>query len=248
VPISESTARYLPGLAAHLFAPQAGSRSTLVVLVPGGAWLTADPTGLIGLARFLAQHGVLAAAVEVRAAVDGVVYPIPVDDVICAVAFAESWAASNGNVPTHVIALGHSTGAHLAALSALVEPEEIPSCPDPVRLPDGLIGLAGTYDVSMMPEIAVNLFGVPAETSPQLWESGNPISKVGLRPEVPVLLLHGDADELVPVWFTNEFGGALEDAGHVTVIEIVSGAGHHDIYQPETSGDLILTWLRSLDG
>lgn len=248
VSISERTDDYLPGLAANEFVPAAGSPSILVVLVPGGAWLTADPTGLAGLARFLAGHGVLAVTVEVRAAEDGVAYPVPVDDVICAIAFAESRAASNGAVPTHVIALGHSTGAHLAALSALAEPEEVPSCPDTVRLPDGLIGLAGTYDVSMMPEIAVNLFGMPAEASPQLWESGNPMSKVGHRPKVPVLLLHGEVDEVVPVWFTQEFAKALEGAGHPTVVEIVPGAGHHEIYQSQTSGDLIMTWLRSLDG
>jgi pimeloyl-ACP methyl ester carboxylesterase len=46
---------------------------------------------------------------------------------------------------------------------------------------------------------------VSLETDAALWESGNPLLRAGLRPEIPVLLIHGDSDDLVPPSFTSEF-------------------------------------------
>src|SRR3970040_1814034 len=95
----------------------------------------------------------------------------------------------------------------------------------------------------MVPGVATRLFGVSPETDPALWESGNPVLRAGLRPEVPVLLIHGDADDLVPTSFTIEFARALEVVGHRVTVQMCPGADHHEIYSAETSGDLITDWI-----
>ena len=243
VPVSE----YLPGLEARFHLPAPADRVPLVVMVPGGGWKTADPAGFEGLARDLAMSGILAAAVEVRAAENDVLYPVPVEDVLCAVAHSVAWAGSNGFEPGLVALLGHSSGAHLASLAVLAPSEFSSDCPDQQQTPDALVGLAGTYDVGIVPGVARRLFGVSSETDPALWESGNPVLRAGLRPEVPVLLIHGDADDLVPTSFTTEFARALEVGGHAVTVHMVTGADHHEIYSAGTSGDLITDWIAKVD-
>lgn len=241
-----TVSEYLPGLEARFYPSTAAAKAALLVMVPGGGWQTADPTGLDGLARVLADSGIFTATVEVRAGQDEVLYPVPVEDVLCAIAFVVTTARSEGIEPGPVIVLGHSTGSHLAALAALATSDYSPACPDPVVVPDALIGMAGTYDVGIVPGIARRLFGVSPEADPALWESGNPVLRAGLRPEVPVLLIHGDADDLVPTSFTTEFADALAKGGHVVTVEIVAGADHHEIYSAEASGALIADWTEGL--
>jgi acetyl esterase/lipase len=237
-----TVSEYLPGLEARFYPSTDAGRAALLVMVPGGGWQTADPSGLDGLARELADSGIFTATVEVRAGEDEVLYPVPVEDVLCAVAFVVTTARFDGIEPGPVIVLGHSTGAHLAALAVLATSDYSPACPDPVVVPDALIGMAGTYDVGIVPGIARRLFGVSPEADPALWESGNPVLRAGLRPEVPVLLIHGDADDLVPISFTTEFAAALERGGHVVTVEILTGADHHEIYSAGASGALIADW------
>ncbi|HSO49931.1 MAG TPA: alpha/beta hydrolase fold domain-containing protein [Acidimicrobiia bacterium] len=241
------TEEYLPGLAATVFSPVPPGAGVLV-MVPGGGWQTADPAGFADLARYLAETGLVVVTVEVRAAVDDVVYPVPVEDVMCAVGFSAEWAEAQGQPSGPLVVLGHSTGAHLAALAALAGPDELPECSPPALLPDALVGLAGTYDVAHLPEVAVSLFGVPPEEDPDLWDRGNPVMRAGARPEVPVLLIHGAEDELVPRSFTDEFASALDSAGHRTTVEIIPAADHHQIYRPESTGSLIGDWAHSLAG
>jgi acetyl esterase/lipase len=241
------TQEYLPGLAAVLHRPDDPVRAPLLVMVPGGAWLTADPAGFDGLARQLARSGVVALPVEVRAADDDVVYPVPVADVLCALAYGVATARAHGIEPGPLIVLGHSSGAHLAALAVLAPAEHAADCPYPPVTPDALVGLAGTYDVEAVPELAGELFGVAPADDPGLWEAGNPLSRAGLRPDVPVLLVHGDADDLVPMFFTTEFAQALEAAGHPTTVEVIAGADHHEVYSADASAGIIATWSANLD-
>ena len=76
-------------------------------------------------------------------------------------------------------------------------------------MPDALIGLAGPYDIRQFADAADALFAAPIDEAPAEWDAANPVVHADLRPEVPVLLLHGEADDVVPVSFTTDFGTAL---------------------------------------
>jgi acetyl esterase/lipase len=240
------TVEYAPGLTEDVYLPEHQGRVPLVVLVPGGSWTTADPAGLAGLAADLAASGVAAAPTHIRAAEDGIRYPAPVEDVLCAVAAAAESVRSHGFVPDPVAVLGHSSGAQLAALSVLAVDDYSPSCGSPAVRPDALVGLSGPYDISQLPDVAAALLGSSPSDDPEAWSDANPVERADLRPDVPVLLLHGEADETVPVAFTTEFAQALEDAGHPTTVQIVPRADHETIYQADVAGDRTAEWLVSL--
>jgi acetyl esterase/lipase len=241
-----TTIEFSPGLTESVYLPAGSGRVPLVVMVPGGSWTTADPAGLTGLAAALADAGIAAAPTHVRAAADKVVYPVPVEDVLCAVAAAAAALRARGDDPAPVAVLGHSSGAHLAALAVLAADDHAAQCAFPAVRPDALVGLAGPYDISQIPEIARALLGTDPTDDPATWASANPLRQVDLRPEVPVLLLHGAADVTVPLSFTSQFAQALEDAGHPTTVQVVPRADHQSIYLADVSGGRIARWLLAL--
>ena len=271
-----TTENYLPGRAADVYLPSTQTRPTgptgptakatqttqttqteaarvpIVVLIPGGAWLSADRTGLGPLAKRLAEHGIVAVNATYRAANSGVRFPEPVADIVCAIDFAADRARRAGISAVSlgpVIVLGHSSGAHLAALAALGGAHFRKDCPYPPARVDGLIGLSGAYNVLLLQDLAYPLFGVRAADDPAVWRSGNPMTWVESRTEAPalsVLLAHGGADEILPRSFTVTFGQALEDAGHPVQVTIVPGATHATIYTPDVIAGTVISWTDGL--
>jgi acetyl esterase/lipase len=188
----------------------------------------------------------VAVPVRIRAAEDGVRYPVPVEDVLCALASAVATTAARGVQPGPIVVLGHSSGAHLAALAVLAVTDYSPTCRDPLVRPTALVGVAGPYDVSQLPDLADALFGTSPEDDATTWEAGNPVRRAALRPEVPVLLLHGEQDEVVPPSFTTDFAARLRQGGHAVSVELVPGADHGSVFSSAVAGPIIARWLAGL--
>ena len=232
---------YRDGLPATVDLPTGTEPAAVVVLVPGGGWSSADPGGLLPLATALVDAGLAVVTITYGTSGTDAYYPEPVDDVRCAVAFA---AAQVPGVP--VVLVGHSAGAQLVALVGLV-PEPDPAgagdCAYPDRAADAVVGLAGPYDVTRTGGLARNLFGVGQDEDAELWAAGNPLTWADERSEVPVLLVHGESDSDVPTSFTSDFAALLDDGGHDVTVELVPGADHGDVYQPDTVAELLIEWV-----
>lgn len=235
---------YRPGLAAFPHLPEGVTSAPVVVMIPGGGWETADPTGLEPLAAALAAQGVVAMPVAIRAAADGAPYPAPIDDVLCALADGAATATAAGIRPTALVLLGHSSGAHESAVATLAPELYSPECDDPVVAADAVVGLAGPYDIREFSDAAANLFAADADDA--TWDEANPVLLAGRRPEVPALLLHGDVDELVPPQFSTDFAAALRAGGHPTTLSILPGVTHGSVYSPDTAATPVVEWLRGL--
>ena len=208
------TEEYLPGLEADVWEPATPGPGPVVVLIPGGGWVSADRAGLAPLASALSDAGMTVVSATYRTSSTDTYFPAPLEDVLCAVAFAAAVPTPTGDAPHPVVVVGHSAGANLAALAALVPEDAAASCPYQAVAPDALVGLAGPYDVTALPEVAISLFGASAKDEPGRWKDGNPVAQAGNRADVPVLLLHGKDDPVVPVQFTTDFAAALKDGGH----------------------------------
>ena len=134
-----ATEDYIPGVAADVYLPDATGTVPLVVMVPGGAWIAADRSGLGPLAEQLAGDGIAVVNATHRPAGGDVHFPGPVRDVVCSVDFAVARLRAAGLEPHPVVLLGHSTGAHLAALAVLATDES----PGRLCLPAGRRRRAG---------------------------------------------------------------------------------------------------------
>lgn len=236
------TVDYLPGQAAEVFRPaHRAAGSPVVLLVPGGAWRSADPSGLRPLAARLAAAGVPAVTATYRVGRDGSRFPVPVEDIACAAGFA----AREAGAP--VVLLGHSSGAQLAAVAALTSADPAGRCRYPAARVLGLVGLAGPYDLRAFADVAAPLFGRPLQAAPSLWAAADPVRlAAGAPPYLHVLLLHGEQDSLVPPEQSRLFARALAGAGVPVRLEMVPGAEHGDVYQASVAAPRVLRWLRGV--
>jgi len=237
VPTTRGPGEYLPGLGVSVDLP-AEAPAAVVVLVPGGGWQTADPESWSPLAADLADNGLAAVTITYGTSSTDSHYPRPVDDIACAVAYA---AEQVPGVP--VVLLGHSAGAELVALVGLVPDREDATCPYAPYAPDAVVGLAGPYDVSRVGDIAESLFGVPESDDPELWRDGNPFTWTAERPDVPYLLVFGEADDVVPEVLTDDFAAALTEGGHDVTVEKLPGVTHETVYTAPVIGDLLVAWI-----
>ena len=247
-PYQMVTEDYLPGVAADVYLPTGVVSAPLVVMVPGGAWLTADRSGFTPLARRLAGAGIVTVNATHRAVRSGARFPQPVGDVRCSIDFAVSRAAKAGITIGPVVVLGHSSGAHLAALAALSGDALRRASPYPPAHIDGLIGLAGAYDVRALHDLAEPLFGSTPAQDPAAWRDGDPTTWIERGPKPPTLrafLAHGTADDL-SVTFTTSFADALRKGGFDVSVAMVDGATHATIYRPEVIAERILAWLATV--
>ena len=226
---------FLPGLTAFPHVPEGVTIAPVVVLVPGGSWETADPSGLAPLADALAARGVLAVPVVVRAAADDAVCTPRRSRTSCA-----PWPtprrrrAPKASIPTTSVVLGHSSGAHLAALAALDADGLSPDCEDPVVAPEALVGLAGPYDIR---EVLGCRLGTPRP-------GGRPRG-VGRRP-TPCCSPHDGQScrsscstarttTSYPPDFSTDFAAALRGGGRPTTLTIVPDEDHDGIYTAQVA-------------
>ena len=238
-PVTTSTAN-LPGVDLEVLVPDGEGPFPAAVLVHGGGWVGGSPLLMSALARFLTAEGYLTVNTAYTLSIDRVGYPAAVDDVACAVRYAAAHPDGDGSV----VAIGHSAGAHLSALVALDNALYGGDCPleEPV-VPDRLVGLAGPYDVARVGPLLLPFFGAGPTEIPDVWQAGNPLRQAGNNPGLSSLLLHGEEDVLVDLSFATDFADALTAAGSEALVEIVAGASHNDLQNPDLVGDLIITWL-----
>jgi acetyl esterase/lipase len=200
--------------------PAATSRP-LVVFWYGGRWENGDKDDYRFVGAALAQIGAVAVLPNYRH------YPLVkmpgfMGDAALAVGWAALYAAELGADPSRVYLMGHSAGAHIAALLALNEHYlEVPGRP---ALPiAGMIGLSGPYDFLPLedPDLQ-DMFGPP-----DLYPDSQPIHFV--RPGAPpMLLLHGLADQTVRPRNSVHFAAALQAQGVAVRLKTYPGLGHAD--------------------
>jgi acetyl esterase/lipase len=220
--------------------PEGAGPFPALVLVHGGGWVAGTPSLMSDLARFLTGAGYVTVNTAYTLSNGVAGFPWAVDDVACAVRHAAAHPDSDGTVAI----VGFSAGAHIAALTALDDGSYGSSCslPDPV-IPDRLVGMAGPYDVSRLGPLVVAFFGVPPAEDPELWTAGNPLRQAGRNPGLQSLLLHAGNDSLIDLDFATDFAAALSAAGSEALVEVVEGARHGDLQDPDLVGDLIAAWL-----
>ena len=238
--LSTTSTLALPEIDVEVQVPDGEGPFPTAVLVHGGGWVAGSPSLMSDLARFLTGEGYLTVNTPYTLSHDIAGFPIAVDDVACAVRYAAAHPDGDGTV----VVIGHSAGAHLSALVALDEGVYGDNCPleQPVT-PDRLIGLAGPYDVARLGPLMLPFFGAGPTDDPEAWVAGNPLLQADNNPGLSSLLMHGEEDVLVDLSFATSFADSLTEAGSEALVEVVEGARHNDMHNPDFVGDLIITWL-----
>lgn len=193
-------------LTLDIYTPVNARREPVVVFFYGGRWTSGAAADFRFVGQALASQGFVAVLPEYRH-YPQVRFPAFVQDAARAVRWTETQIARYGGDPGRIFVMGHSSGAHLAAMLAL-DPQWLAEAGgDRARL-KGMIGLAGPYDFLPLTDADLrDMFGPP-----ERYEFSQPISFVDGR-HPPLLLLHGADDETVRVKNTRNLAAAAQRAG-----------------------------------
>ena len=243
-PSAPASHDYLPGLPAFPHVPRGVTSAPVLVMIPGGAWRGADPTGLQPLAAALADRGVVAVPVHIRTAGDGVVFPVPVDDVLCALADGVATARAAGIEPTRVALLGHSSGAHLASVATLDPEQFAPHCEDPPRHRERLRRAGRPVRHPHLRRRGVG--ALPPRCHLRRAGRREPAAAGGPPPRRARTPPARHRRRRVPVTYSTDFAAALTAAGHPTTLTVLPGEDHDSIYDAQVVAPKIAEWLKTL--
>ncbi len=214
---------YLPGVTATLRVPATKGPAPLVVVVPGGGWQTADPTDYVPLAQSLTSSGVSTSVITYDTGSTGAQFPKPIDDVACAVRWSAYQLNALGYPPTRVVVVGHSAGGQIAVEVAVTGDQYGGDCPMPPVTVDGVVGVAGVYDLSSDLIAAANLFPDGGTADERAHYS--PLNLVNdpqtSIPPLDVLLLAGTDDVTVPAAQAEQMAAAFKARGVDATIDVL---------------------------
>lgn len=118
---SPGVAARLHSLDLHLPPARSAARAPVVVMVHGGGWSIGDkanPGFVQPKAAWFNARGFIVASVNYRLS-PAVKHPAHIEDVCAAIAWVSRNIAKRGGDPRRIYLLGHSAGAHLAALAGV---------------------------------------------------------------------------------------------------------------------------------
>jgi len=163
-------------------------------------------------------------------------YPAAIDDVQRAIRFVRFHARDYGIDSARIGGVGGSSGAHLVALAAMLAAAGNPDDKDPVNRESAALAAvvlrAAPLDLRTIDTLSGTAFVVSFMDAPidnttvtAAWSAASPITHVTSR-SPPVLLLHGDADKIIPYSQSVAMQAALEAAKVPVKLVTVPGGEH----------------------
>jgi len=209
-----------------VYLPAAAAAAPVVLFVHGGGWSVGDKSQYAAVGNRLAREGLAAMIVNYRLS-PAVQHPTHVRDVAQAIGWCVRHAASYGADPARLCLMGHSSGAHLAALVAL-EPSYLAAEGVPTSAIGRVVGVSGVgYDLDeRYAELPVGPFFRPVFGADcRLWKHAAPLQYAG-RSAPEFLLIHGLGDTEAPPASTEVFAAALQATGVATRLVLVPDENH----------------------
>lgn len=164
-------------------------------------------------------------------------WPATLNDVVAGIDFLAKLADSGVDLDLgRVAVVGHSAGGHLALWAAGHSPAGLPHTRI-VRMV-AAIGLAPIADLAdaytrrVGGEAVAELIGGLPSHYPGRWRAASPMEILPLG--VRQVILHGTADDDVPIDLSRRYSRAAAAAGDITELVELSGAGHMDYLDPSS--------------
>jgi acetyl esterase/lipase len=236
----------------HLPAEGHPPQVPVVALLHGGFWRM--PHGrepLDALARDLARRGFAAWNLEYRRlGAPGAGWPGTFADVALGLDHLAQRVAGGTELDLERIAVvGHSAGGQLALWAAARgrSPGDAPGADRRLR-PAAVAALAPLADLErahcerLGGSAVAELLGGSPERVPERYRAASPRARLPIG--VPQLLLHGTADEAVPIDHARDYARAARAAGDAIDFRELPGGGHMDFLDPAGAAHAILCeWL-----
>ncbi len=210
-------------LGMDLYYPASGGPWPTLVFVHGGGWMEGDKYYVDSSPT---ASGYLVVSINYRMYPE-YRFPAMIEDVKCAIRFLRAHARQYNLDPDRIALAGHSAGGHLAALAGLADRNagwDVGEYPGRSSRVQAVVVLAGPADLTQeypawVDELIQNVFG------PEQLANGSPVTYAS-PDDPPFLIIHGDADPVVPVEQAYLLQDALNAAQIPVDLLIVQHAGH----------------------
>jgi acetyl esterase/lipase len=223
-----------PAQKLDLYEPKAGGNFPLILFIHGGAFFMGDKRQWISYEFGCLAQGYALASMNYRLSGEAV-FPAQIEDGKAAVRWLRAHAATYRLDPTRFAAWGASAGGLIAAMLGTAgnvhdfdvgENLAFSSKVQAVADFFGPIDLLHLRTVSMEAgSVESRLIGCTIKDHPSQARRASPITYVS-KDCPPFLIVHGDADPIVPYTQSVEFAAALRRAGVPVTFYTVKGAGH----------------------
>lgn len=213
----------------------------VIVWVHGGGWRNGNKEGARKFLLEFAKQGYVCATVGYRYSTEAP-FPAQIHDLKAALRYLRANADRFGLDPRRVGVWGSSAGGHLAALLGTTSDtddldgaEGNPGVADDVQAvcdwfgPTNLLNI-GHDDTDQLKHNELKsaesqLVGGPVQENREKAIQASPVTHVS-RNDPPFLIMHGDADAMVPIKQSETFAKALQDKGVDVTFIPVPGEGH----------------------
>ena len=239
-----------------LYPKQNKGEMPAVIWVHGGGWSDESLTKLYrpetDMAR-LAKEGFFVASIEYRLCQESI-FPAQIEDCKCAVRYLRAKAGQYGIDAGHIGCWGESAGGHLVALMGVANVPEFEGSGGWSDYSSAVQAVCEWYGPNDLfyglnleegDSIFEKLFGGKLGTIDAQMKAGSPMTYVraGLP---PFLIMHGNADRLVPFAQSQMFYDALKEKGNDAELITVPGQGHGFFDGKEYYDKIIAFFIRTL--
>ena len=236
--------------------PMGNGLHPVAIVVHGGWWRSGYNLEYAGhMASALTKDGLATWNIEYRrvGSPNGG-YPALLRDVSAAVSKLTSLAPAHALDLDRIVVVGHSAGGHIAAWLAAKQKNkklDVFGASLPVI---GAVPVAGALDLALCSEMGVSdsagipvhdfLGGTPAEVADRYaFASPTQLLPTG----VPMICVHGDADENVPLAISQSYVQKAEATGDSARLLVLRGVDHFSPFNPLTAaGTAVRAAVREL--
>jgi len=214
-------------LAIYSPSEKAASRPA-ILFVHGGGWGAGNPGQFAAHGRYFAARGYVAMSVQYRltSQPDVTVFQC-IADVKSCVRWIRQQAGDLGIDPQRIAVAGDSAGGHLAACTGLIEGLEEPGEDTTVSSRANLLVLYNPVIDTTLPDgwDLARLSGKPGQAVASRAKEFSPVDHV-VAGAPPTLVIHGTADTVTPIEWSERFVAAMKAAGNEVEFLKLDGAKH----------------------
>ena len=223
-------------LSLDVYAPKQAKGCPVMIYIHGGGWSKGDKSTVGVKADYFVRAGWVFVSINYRLA-PKVSFPVYVQDVAKAVAHVHKKAGAYGGSADRIYIMGHSAGAHLAALIATDE-KRLKAEGLPLSTFKGVIPLdTAAYDLPRrMEELSrgdrgMGMFPMAFGKDPAGWKDASPITHVTKGTGIaPFLIIHVASRDDSRIQ-SEAFAKKLRDAGGRAEVYAAEGKTHGSLNQ-----------------
>ena len=236
--------------------PKSTGKHPIIIVIHGGCWFAQyDLTHLNSFCDALTRLGAATWSLEYRRiGNDGGGFPGTFQDVAQGADFLRALAKKYPLDLSRVIVTGHSAGGQLALWLAArknLPRDSVLYTANPLPL-NGVISLAGITDLRKYrpdcDDAVTKLLGGAPEQFAARYQQTSPLELLPVK--IPIRLIHGVKDNIVPLELGKEFVATAKSKGEQVTLTVLEDAGHFDLISPLANDwavikNAVLTLLKS---